>query len=55
MEKQSIDVLQSEHRRLDNELHQEYGKRPPDDVRIADLKRHKLRLKDQIANVADSA
>jgi hypothetical protein len=55
METKGIDALRSEHLRIDNEIQQEYAKHDPDDARIAELKRIKLRIKDQIVSVAGSA
>lgn len=55
MENRGIDALRSEHRRIDTEIQHEYAKNDPDDARINELKRLKLRLKDQIIGVAGSA
>jgi hypothetical protein len=55
MENKGIDALRSEHRRIDTEIQQEYAKHDPDDARINELKRLKLRLKDQIVSVAGTA
>ncbi|MBM3508235.1 MAG: DUF465 domain-containing protein [Alphaproteobacteria bacterium] len=55
MEQKSIDALRSEHRRIDDAIQHEYANHDPDDARIAELKRLKLRIKDQIVSVAGSA
>jgi hypothetical protein len=55
MENKGIDALRSEHRRIDTEIQQEYAKNDPNDSRINELKRLKLRIKDQIVHVAGSA
>ncbi len=50
METKRIDTLKSEHRKLDTQIQLEYRKHDPNDARIAELKRLKLRLKDQIVH-----
>lgn len=55
METKPVDALKSEHRRLDDEIQLEYAKHDRDDAHLNELKRQKLRLKDQIAHVSGSA
>lgn len=44
-----IQSLKVRHSQLENELEQETHRPHPDDVHITEIKRQKLRLKDQIA------
>ena len=48
---QSIEPLKEEHRRLKQEIEEEYARGTPDDGRITKLKRRKLQIKDQIAAI----
>ena len=41
--------LKQEHKRLDESINDEYSRPAPDAARVAELKRQKLRVKDQIA------
>ncbi len=41
-------ALQAKHARVDAQLRQEQGRPMPDEVRIHDLKRKKLALKDEL-------
>ena len=47
----SLDTLKAEHAQLENALEQEHNRPHPDDGLIADLKRQKLKIKDQIAEM----
>jgi hypothetical protein len=47
---QHVDSLRTKHASLENQIEQEEARPKPDDTLIADLKRQKLRLKDEIAN-----
>jgi hypothetical protein len=47
----SLDNLKAKHAQLENALEQENHRPHPDDVLIADLKRQKLKIKDQIAEM----
>lgn len=46
-----IQSLKLRHTQLDNELEQETHRPHPDDLHIAEIKRQKLRLKDEIAGL----
>ena len=48
---QSIDDLKAKHADLEHQLEAENARPHPDDQLIADLKRKKLKLKDEIAGV----
>lgn len=43
--------LEARHARLESLVAQEAGRPKPDDTRIADLKRQKLRIKDMMAEM----
>ncbi len=43
-----IEALRAQHRQLDEELDEENQRIHPDSVKIGDIKRRKLRLKDDI-------
>jgi hypothetical protein len=47
-------ALKIEHRRLDEEISALSAEHGPDQLQLARLKRRKLRLKDQIQQLADS-
>ena len=47
-----IETLRAKHRELDEALAEENRRPYPDSVRIGDLKRRKLRLKDDIAQLS---
>ena len=49
MNKAHVEELASKHAALDNLIGQEEHRPLPDEVRLHELKREKLRLKDQIA------
>lgn len=49
MEETDIAALQQEHKRLKGQIEEESARLVPDETRLAELKRHKLRIKDQIA------
>ena len=51
--KKRLDVLRTEHRDLDAAIDALTGAGSPDQLQIARLKKRKLRLKDQIAAIAD--
>ena len=44
-----IEALRSKHSHLKHEIEEETQRPHPDDFRIAELKRQKLRIKDEIA------
>lgn len=44
-----VEALKAEHARLEAELETAYASKAPDEAHIAELKRLKLRIKDQIA------
>lgn len=46
-----IQSLKLRHTQLENELEQETHRPLPDDLHIAEIKRQKLRLKDEIADL----
>ncbi|NIQ92806.1 MAG: DUF465 domain-containing protein [Desulfuromonadales bacterium] len=46
-----LDALRSRHASLEQELERENQRPHPDDSRVAELKREKLRLKDEIERV----
>ena len=46
-----IDALRSKHLDLKHEIEEENQRPHPDDLRIAELKREKLRIKDEIAEL----
>jgi hypothetical protein len=47
-----IDALRAEHRALELEIEQENNRPHPDDFTIAQLKKRKLRIKDEIADLS---
>lgn len=49
MESSHVNALQTKHAGLDSRLKQELSRPAPDDVTIKELKRRKLRLKEEIA------
>ena len=51
----SIESLREQHRSLDAELEEESHRPAPDSARITELKREKLRIKDQIAAMEAAA
>ena len=51
--KKRLDVLRTEHRNLDAAIDALTGAGSTDQLQIARLKKRKLRLKDQIAAIAD--
>ncbi|MBM3558762.1 MAG: DUF465 domain-containing protein [Alphaproteobacteria bacterium] len=51
MQEFRIAELEARHARLEDLVAQEAGRPKPDDARLADLKRQKLRLKDQLAEM----
>ena len=44
-----VEALRAEHDRLDKQIKQEFRHPSSDDLELADMKREKLRLKDEIA------
>ncbi|HYB10442.1 MAG TPA: YdcH family protein [Alphaproteobacteria bacterium] len=44
-----IEALKAKHAALDDAIQEENNRPHPDDVRIHDLKRQKLKIKDEIA------
>ena len=49
-----LEALKAQHRSLDERIRALSAEHGPDQLEIARLKRDKLRLKDQIAQIADS-
>lgn len=47
----SLEDLKAKHASLEHELERENNRPHPDEVVIADLKRQKLKVKDQIAEI----
>ena len=47
-----IEALRVQHRQLEEELEEENQRPHPDSVKIGDIKRRKLRLKDDIARLS---
>ena len=48
---QSLDDLKAKHADLEHKIEEENGRPHPDDAIIAELKRQKLKLKDEIAEI----
>jgi len=49
-----IDALRNKHAALEDMIEAEVSRPLPDDIALHDLKRKKLRLKDELAHLADS-
>lgn len=49
-----IDTLKSKHQALENAIEDHNNRPHPDDIEIASLKKQKLKIKDEIAAIADS-
>ena len=49
MEETDIHALTEEHQRLEDSIKEEYARPAPDELRLAEMKRRKLRIKDRIA------
>ena len=49
MQKKDAEALAQEHKRLKASIEEEYSRPNPDALRVAELKRRKLRIKDQVA------
>ena len=47
-----VETLRAEHKDLEQQIDQELEKPAPDAIRIQELKRQKLRIKDEIAKLA---
>ena len=47
-----VETLQAQHQDLEQQIVRELGRPVPDELRIQELKRQKLRLKDQMAQLA---
>jgi hypothetical protein len=47
-----IDELMEKHRKLDRKIEEKFARLGSDDLELAELKKEKLRLKDQIAQLA---
>jgi hypothetical protein len=47
----NLEDLKAQHARLEHELEQQNSRPHPDDQTIADLKRQKLKIKDEIAEM----
>ena len=50
-----IAALRQRHAALDDQIHEESTRPHPDDERIAELKREKLRIKDEMERVSQQA
>ena len=50
-EAENIEVLKSKHHEIDNKIEAENGRPYPDDIIVADLKRQKLKIKDELASM----
>lgn len=50
MQSSHVNALQTKHAGLESQLRQEMSRPAPDDVTIKELKRKKLRLKEEIAS-----
>lgn len=50
-EQDRIDALKSQHRELDSQIQLESSRLHPDEVLVAQLKRKKLRIKDELAQL----
>lgn len=49
-EQDQTEMLKSKHQALESELVSEHNKPHPDDIHIAEIKREKLRIKDELAS-----
>jgi hypothetical protein len=49
-----IEALKTKHTKIDNEIHEEAHRPLPDNVHLAELKREKLRIKDEISRMSDT-
>lgn len=47
-----IEALRAKHAKLESEIDDEFHRPMPDDAHIAELKREKLRIKDEISRIA---
>ena len=47
-----IDTLKTEHQALENAIEKEENRPHPDDIEISSLKKQKLRIKDEMADMA---
>ena len=54
MSMQSLDELEQRHRALETELNEMVAHPAADDLKVAELKRRKLQLKDEIARLRHS-
>jgi hypothetical protein len=54
MSMQSLDELEQRHRALENEINEMMAHPAADDLKVAELKRKKLQLKDEIARLRHS-
>ena len=48
-----IDALKAEHADLESKIEEELGRPMPDDALIGNLKKQKLRIKDEIAQLVE--
>ena len=46
-----VDLLREQHTKLQEQIDNEYERPIPDDIHLHELKREKLRLKDEIARI----
>ncbi len=50
-EQEQAEMLKSKHQALEVEIENENNRPHPDDIHIAELKREKLRIKDELASM----
>jgi hypothetical protein len=51
-EQERIEELKSEHQNLENAIDEEYQRTAPDFAVVSELKRRKLRIKDELVSLA---
>ena len=51
-QEEELEALRAEHRHLDDEIEREMQRPVPDTMRIQEMKRQKLRIKDEIAKLS---
>lgn len=52
-ERESVDALRTKHAELEALINEEEKRPSPDDIKIHELKREKLRIKDELAHHRD--
>lgn len=48
---EQVEVLKTKHQELDTQLSHETTRPFPDEIRVAEIKREKLRIKDELASM----